>query len=345
MSVSLTHATVYTETFDIFTDPSSTTFVTHQSPVANDSNVATVTAFSLVGEQTVQFSSILSETKTGGLTPPIVNNFDTNLGTGWQVFSVDSDKANTWFFTLAQGGRAEVNGFGDSAPANDWLISPPVNLDIFSQEIVSFTTFTQFTDIGLPVSQQLRFLYSTNYSGSGDPSLATWIPLSFTLPAANSQVDTFSGNIDLSGITGSKVYFAFQYKSSGTGANTSTLWRIDNFNLRDAEPGFSIVETDNVTAVVEGGVSDKYEIALIRNPSAPVQVTVNPNPDLLFSTDNVNFFSTVTLTFTSGLRPQSVFVKAVNDTTAEGFERVTITHTVRTSDPSYSLLSAPTSDH
>lgn len=112
-----------------------------------------------------------------GLRPPVSNNFDdNNLGAGWQVFSVDSDTANTWFFTPAQGGRAEANGFGDSAPANDWLISPPVNLDIFSQEIVSFTTFTQFTDIGLPVNQQLKFLFSSNYSGKGDPPLPLGLP-------------------------------------------------------------------------------------------------------------------------------------------------------------------------
>ncbi|MFN3926512.1 MAG: choice-of-anchor J domain-containing protein [Pseudanabaenaceae cyanobacterium] len=277
-----------------------------------------------------------------GLTPPVLNNFDNNLGAGWQVFSVDSDTANTWFFTPAQGGRAEANGFGDAAPANDWLISPPVNLDIFSQEIVSFTTFTQFTDTGLPVNQQLKFLFSSNYSGKGDPTLATWTPLDFTLPAANSQVDTFSGNIDLRGIAGNKVYFAFQYKSSGTGGNTSTLWRVDNFNLRDAEVGFSLVETRGNTAVVEGGTADKYEIGLIKNPSAPVQIIVNANPDLLFSTDNSNFANTVTLTFDKGLTPQNVFVKAVNDGIVEGFEIAKITHTVKTTDPNYGNLPAPT---
>ncbi|MEZ6125267.1 MAG: NF038122 family metalloprotease [Planctomycetaceae bacterium] len=151
-----------------------------------------------------------------GLIPPHVNDFETNagsagLGDGWSVVSADSDAANTWFATVDVANRvAEVNGFGDTVPANDWLISPPMNLDTTDGEVVTFDTWTQFSDAGI-TDPEVRFLYSTDYSGIGDPTVATWTELPYSFPAENSAVYTPSGNIDVSGITGSLVWFAFQY--------------------------------------------------------------------------------------------------------------------------------------
>ncbi|MGA1622955.1 MAG: ExeM/NucH family extracellular endonuclease, partial [Synechocystis sp.] len=168
---------------------------------------------------------------SAGLVPPVVNNFDeANDVTGWQSISVDADTDNT-FAVSTQFSNAEANGFGDTAPANDWLISPGVNLNGTENEIVSFETQTRFTDSGVTYPQ-LSFLYSTDYSGSGDPTTATWIPLTFTPSPENSDQFTESGNIDISGITGTNVYFAFQYQSSGTEGGTAARWRVDSFNLQ-----------------------------------------------------------------------------------------------------------------
>ena len=95
-------------------------------------------------------------------------------------------------------------------------------MDNTLDEIASFTSWTRFTDSGIP-APQIKFLYSTNYSGSGNPTAATWTELSFNAPAANSLTDTPSGNIDISGISGTNVYFAFQYLSSGTGASGQSI--------------------------------------------------------------------------------------------------------------------------
>ncbi|MDX1929827.1 MAG: choice-of-anchor I family protein [Pirellulaceae bacterium] len=185
-----------------------------------------------------------------GLIPPQANDFATvagpaGLGLGWTVQSVDTDTANTWFAATVDGNRlAEANGFGDTAPANDWLISPPINLDTTTGEVVRFDTFTRFTDSGA-TPPALRFRYSTNYSGLGDPTAATWTDLSFTVPSITDPL-TSSGNIDVSGIAGTLVWFAFQYTSSGTTGSTSTQWRVDNFSIQPgtAAPAFTIAATD-----------------------------------------------------------------------------------------------------
>ncbi len=275
---------------------------------------------------------------TGGVPLPVINNFDTNLGTGWTAFSVDSDAANTWFFTSNSGGRAEANGFGDSAAANDWLISPGVNLDSTTGEVVSFTAFTQFTDSGTP--NPLQFLYSTNYIGTGNPNSATWTPLSFTAPAANSQTDTNSGNISLNSITGSNVYFAFQYQSSGTGGSNSTLWRVDNFNLRVPTPNITLTQSGSGTAVTEGTGTDTYTIALDTVPTAPVNISITAPSDLQISLDGLNFFGILNLNFTT-TTPVTVSVRAINDGISEGIENVAITHTVSSSDANYNNFAIP----
>ncbi len=178
------------------------------------------------------------------LVAPQTNNFETvagpaGLGLGWTVVSVDTDAVNTWAagsVTSPSADRfAAVNGFGDTAAANDWLISPPFNLDETANEAVSFETWTQFTDIGT-TAPAVRFLYSTNYSGLGSPALATWTELPYSSPAANSQVFTSSGSIDVSSITGSQVWFAFRYSSSGTTGTTSTSWRVDDFSIGIINP-------------------------------------------------------------------------------------------------------------
>ncbi|RLS71631.1 MAG: hypothetical protein DWI00_13105, partial [Planctomycetota bacterium] len=185
-----------------------------------------------------------------GVVPGYTNDFATvagaaGLGAGWTVYSADADTTNTWFAGTDAGNRlAEVNGFGDTAPANDWLISAPVNLNTTTGEVLKFDSYTRFTDSGT-TSPAVRFRYSTNYSGVGDPTAATWTELPYTAPSITDPL-TSSGNIDVSGINGTLVWFAFQYTSSGTTGSTSSQWRVDNFSVQPGTvaPAFAIAATD-----------------------------------------------------------------------------------------------------
>ncbi|MGH1489940.1 MAG: ExeM/NucH family extracellular endonuclease [Acidimicrobiales bacterium] len=158
---------------------------------------------------------------------PFIDNFTSDDCTdgGWQVVSVDADQGNTWSCS-ANFSNADVNGFGDTAPADEWLITPALNMNAQADEVLNFDSFTNFTDAAYP---QLEVVYSSDYDGAGDPTAATWTALSgITFSPEGSGEWTASGAIDLSGISGSSVYFAFHYTSSGTGGGEAANWRIDS---------------------------------------------------------------------------------------------------------------------
>ncbi|MEM6609424.1 MAG: ExeM/NucH family extracellular endonuclease [Pseudomonadota bacterium] len=166
---------------------------------------------------------------SSGLTAPYAFDFESDILTeGWQIVSVDGDAANTWFADNFGGDNfAAVNAFGDSEAANDWLISPLLDISGLVNPVASFANTKNFDDTGL-ADPEVSFLVSADYDGSGDPNSATWTPLPFGFSSGGFE-EAFSGEIDLSGVAATEVYFAFQYQSSGTGGGTSSLWQIDDF--------------------------------------------------------------------------------------------------------------------
>lgn len=145
---------------------------------------------------------------------------------GWVNYSVASDK--NWDCSA---NTISINGYGGNTASDDWYISPALDLDNYNNEILTFKTWLQYSDDGI-TDPEVKLEYSTNYSGSGDPSSATWNTLSYTFPTSSQQQTwTNSGNVDMSGITGNSVYLAFHYTSSGTGSRTSAYWQVDDVLL------------------------------------------------------------------------------------------------------------------
>ncbi|MBT5420370.1 MAG: T9SS type A sorting domain-containing protein, partial [Candidatus Cloacimonetes bacterium] len=56
------------------------------------------------------------------------------------------------------------------------------------------------------------------------------------LPSQNSDNWQNSGDIDLNDFTNDEVNIAFQYTSTGFGANNTTAWAIDDLNVMGYEP-------------------------------------------------------------------------------------------------------------
>jgi len=164
---------------------------------------------------------------------PLSEGFDDCTLTNWEIVSVDADTSHTWSCNSTYS-NIDVNGFGDSAPANDWLITPPLDMDAQEHDTLTFRNYTKYTDVDYP---QLHVLYSTDYHGGGDPTSATWTELTgINFSPANSGSWVDSGPIDLSGIDGTKVYFAFQYVSSGTGSGSAANWRLDSIEFFEKIP-------------------------------------------------------------------------------------------------------------
>lgn len=110
-------------------------------------------------------------------------------------------------------------------PAEAWLISPSIDLSVATAPELTFINAYDFA--GAP----LEVFISTNYSGSGAPSAATWSPLTATLSSGGFNWVS-SGAIDLSSYMVSGVYIGFKYTGSSSDGST---WEIDDI-LVD-EPG------------------------------------------------------------------------------------------------------------
>ncbi len=213
----------------------------------------TCTFFRLNGETTYYFkiypytnSGSNANYKTDGTAPSaqgttpyeiIGNDFEDNSFGAWDTISAASDR--NWAVVNFGGGYqttyfAQMNGFGENEPSNDWLISPSLNLNNFTDEMMEFQTQWRFGD----TDTELMLKYSTDYTG-GDPTLATWTSLAFTKSAV-SDVWTNSGNVDLSAISGANVHIAFQYLSSGN----PRRWGVDEIEITGNAIGAFITVTN-----------------------------------------------------------------------------------------------------
>ncbi|WP_316783529.1 lamin tail domain-containing protein [Pedobacter frigiditerrae] len=159
------------------------------------------------------------------------------LSDGFYQYSVTG--AQTWGCTttfghdstdpagLASVGNAlQINGFSSGNILNqDWLISPALNLSNMTYAVLSFWTRSAFS------GDKLQLKVSTNYTGTGDPSLATWTNIDGKFPESGSDVWTKSGNIDLSTYKALPVYVAFVYNSS---TSSASRWTVDDFAVTNS---------------------------------------------------------------------------------------------------------------
>ncbi len=115
---------------------------------------------------------------------------------------------------------AKMDGYagGVNNLNEDWLITPAMNLDLYTDEVFSFMNAYSYT--GNPLEVKI----SNNYNGSGDPNSFTWIDLPATL-SPGGFAWTYSGDIDISAANGTGVYIGFKYTSDATASST---WELDD---------------------------------------------------------------------------------------------------------------------
>ena len=136
-------------------------------------------------------------------------------------------------------GSFNISGNEDT-PDNQYLISPALDFSARVDGIISFEFVGGYDDED-PDSFEL--VYSTDYSGSGDPSTANWTEIAFDFSANLAVGDPTalapSGNVDLpAALNGeSTVHLAFRYTADGTTAG-SEQWAVDSIivTASDAAP-------------------------------------------------------------------------------------------------------------
>lgn len=159
-------------------------------------------------------------------------DFSTSLG-GFIQYSI-TGPSQVWAYSSSYK-CATMTGYssGSRIANNDWLISPAIDLTGKSNVTLNFTHAIGYGNYST-ISDELKVFVSEDYSGTGDPTAATWVELTFAMPAdlSTNFAWTNSGDISLSSYDGkSGVYFAFNYNCGTVNAST---WEIKDVVVSEA---------------------------------------------------------------------------------------------------------------
>ena len=159
----------------------------------------------------------------------IVANTNINLA-GWS--NIVQKGSLYWKGSVYSGnGCAEYAISGTKVASNvGWLISPKIDLDAHTGEILTFRAAQHHLDVDSPLNA-LDVFISNNFDGVNISS-ATWIPLKASLPTQATPWYQFvgSGGIDLSSYKG-KVNVAFRYTGSGKTLTLDGAFQIDDVQI------------------------------------------------------------------------------------------------------------------
>ncbi len=129
-------------------------------------------------------------------------------------------------------GSAKMNGYSGSAQENeDWLITPAIDLDGYSNTTLHFDHARNYGD-----NTGLFVMVSNDYDGVSDPNASgTWndITSQFTFPDPGSWSFIDAGTVDISTYIGATTYIAFKYISTTASAAT---WEVDNITVAGDPP-------------------------------------------------------------------------------------------------------------
>lgn len=163
---------------------------------------------------------------------------------GWTHF-IQSGSTSFFARIFSSNKYAYASCFGtNDASAVTWLITNGTNLNNTTTETLTFKTMQGFilttTPGGTPVQSALKVLLSTNYTGTGNPTAATWTDITSQVTLSpGSTTATFptaftnSGNVDLSSYSGT-IYVAFRYEGTdpaGTANDKTSAWEVDDVKI------------------------------------------------------------------------------------------------------------------
>ncbi len=211
----------------------------------------------------------------------------------------------------------QMNGFDNALGNivnNDWLISPALDLTGTTFPLLSFYSRTRFN------GDPLQLKISTDYTGTGDPSLATWTDLNGRFPAQTSDTWTLSSNINLSNFKQTHVYIAFVYTSTNDDGARWTLDDINIINSATPPPPFLTSSTTDIgflyTASASSSVKPFTVLGNDLTGGGGISLSVTGSSFTL-SKDNTTFASSINFTEAEANNiSKTVYVKfapALND--------------------------------
>ncbi|MDB4533666.1 DUF5689 domain-containing protein [Vicingaceae bacterium] len=206
-------------------------FAGEQLPLGQGSIIAVVSQFNSTVQLTLRTpneATLYGTRKTTCANCPIhIKNFnDNNLTSGGWTTQNPSGTIQWNVASFSSNYYGNITNGSSKLVGESWLISPAFNLTNTGTPKFNFETAT------FSANNALKVLISSNYSGAGDPNIATWTDIT---PAANNLSLGGWGwvtapDFDLTAYKQPGVYIAFKY--TGTSASWDS-WEVDNFNLLD----------------------------------------------------------------------------------------------------------------
>ncbi|MBN9383337.1 MAG: choice-of-anchor J domain-containing protein [Chitinophagaceae bacterium] len=239
-------------------------------------------------------------------TLPFITSFDSCLGSGllpngFTAFSVSG--AQVWDCTVFGrdssaptgttpfGHAVQINGFAGGAnhTNEDWLITPKFNLNGTTYPLLNYWSRNAFA--GAPLTLKI----STDYAGSGDPTLAHWTDLNGKFPSQASDVWTLSANINLSAFKDTSVYIAFVYTST---TQDGSRWTLDDVSLINSPtpppPSLNLSTNSLEFGYAAAGASATRKLIVTGNDLVSgIKITSTGNFSV--STDSVHFSDSILL--------------------------------------------------
>ena len=224
---------------------------------------------------------------------------------------------------------------------------PPAVLVTQSGGATAVTEGGATDTLAIVLSRQPIANVTVTVNGNSDLTVAGSASTTFTFTPLNwniAQTLTVAAVDDAAAEGLESANITFSASSSDARYNNLTVAPVSasiTDNDQATPPAVLVTQSGGSTAVTEGGATDTLSIALSKQPSANVTVTVTGNSDL-----TVGGSASATFTFTplNWNIAQTMTVAAVDDATAEGLESANITFSTASSDTSYNnLLVAPVS--
>jgi hypothetical protein len=165
-----------------------------------------------------------------------VVNDDEYLDFGdWTSF-VESGSVHWFEKSTDNNGYLEFTSYQSGELSNiAWAISPKINLDNSTDEVLTFNTSSEYVTNS---ANKIEVYYSNDFDGTNVLS-ATWTPINAVVANnstnisssdSNGNINIFSGEIDLSTISG-EIYIAFKGTGSGTNTALDGSLRLDNIKI------------------------------------------------------------------------------------------------------------------
>ena len=209
-------------------------FANQNTPSGSLSIVGVYSIFNTSKQLTIRELSEVVTSTTSCPTVLLLQDFESTPGSGvisianWTNFATAGTK--NWTSTGTTNKNARFSAFSSTtqqASNIGWLITPAINLDAYTNESLTYRRSIGFVTGTI----KLEILYSTDYSGSGDPSSATWNLLLDDAPLATSTF-TDASPVSLNSISGTSVYIAFRYTGGySTSPESTTQYNLDNIKI------------------------------------------------------------------------------------------------------------------